>query len=161
MVERQFLTLEEDLAVDSGSAGATYDQSNLPPGASILAGTVVHSYLLHFNPEAKAELAGTTITFEDPILGVSGGGQSLQNSDFLAFADPDFGEASARHTAVYAGGAGREVAAGQAREGADSWKIHDDGRTITIALEAGGMDGGGLQDADQVRIVTRASLQRQ
>ena len=161
VVERQFLTLEEDLAVDSGGAGATYDQSNPPPGVSIPAGTVVHSYLFHFNPEARTELAGTTITFEDPILGVSGGGRSLQSSDFLAFADPDFGEASERHTAVYAGGAGREVGAGQAREGADSWKIHDDGMTITIALEAGGIDGGGQRDADQVRIVTQASLQRQ
>ena len=155
VVERQFVTLEEDLTVDSGGAPTTYDQNNLPPGASIAGGTVVHSYLLHFNPEAKTELAGTTITFEDPILGVSGGGRSLQSSDFLAFADPDFGEGPERRTAVRAG------AAGQSGEGADSWKIHDDGMTITIALEAGGMDAGGYQDADQVRIVTQASLQRQ
>ena len=146
VVERQFATLDEDLKVDSDGAAATYDESHPPSGASIAAGTVVHSYLFHYNPTAATKLEGAKVTFDDEILGVSVGLRTLPGSDFLAFANPNFGGAAERRTSVAAGD--------------DSWKILEDRRTIVIDLKGGGVNAGGHEDADQLRIVTKAALQR-
>ena len=90
----------------------------------IPAGTVVHSYLFHYNPTAATKLEGARITFDDEILGVSVGLRTLLGSDFLAFANPNLGGAGERRMSVGAGD--------------DSWKILEDRRTIVIDLKGGG-----------------------
>ena len=141
VVERQFLTLEEDLRVDSDGTATAYDAGHLPAGATIPRGTVVHSYLLHFAPGTATDLAGVEIRFDDPILGVAASSASLARSDFLAFADPDFGTSSDRGTLV-------------GEPDFDGWKVLEGGRQIIVDTRAGG-DG-----MDQLRILTRAALQR-
>ena len=141
VVERQFATLEEDLRVDSDGAAAAYDAGNLPAGATIPSGTVVHSYLFHFAPKAATDLGGVEIELDDPIVGVAAGSASLSGSDFLAFANPDFGTSSDRGTLV-------------GEPDFDGWKVLEGGKKIIVDTRAGG-DG-----VDQLRILTRAALQR-
>ena len=140
VVERQFATLDEDLAVESDGAPASYDAGNLPPGATVPAGTVVHSFLLHFAPTAAAGLSGVEIAFDDPILGVAASSASLAASDFLAFANPEFGASADRGALV-------------GESGGDGWEILADGTTIVIDVDAG------AEGVDQLRILTEASLQ--
>ncbi len=141
VVERQFATLEEDLRVDSDGTATAYDAGNLPAGATIPSGTVVHSYLFHFAPKAATDLGGVEIELDDPIVGVAAGAASLSGSDFLAFADPDFGTSSDRGTLV-------------GEPDFDGWKVLEGGKKIIVDTRAGG-DG-----VDQLRILTRAALQR-
>jgi hypothetical protein len=72
LVEQQGVTLGSDLSV--GAAG-TYDQANQPTFAgSIPAGSVVDSYLLHFDPVGSSGGSQQTvlgsITFDQAVLGV-------------------------------------------------------------------------------------------
>ena len=140
VVERQFATLDEDLAVESDGAPASYDAGNLPPGATVPAGTVVHSFLLHFAPTAAAGLSGVEIRFDDPILGVAASSASLAASDFLAFANPEFGASADRGALV-------------GESGGDGWEILADGTTIVVDVDAG------AEGVDQLRILTEAALQ--
>ena len=141
VVERQFATLGEDLAVDSDGAPASYDAGNLPPGAAVPAGTVVHSYLLHFAPTAAADLSGVEITFEDPILGVAASSANLAASDSLAFANPEFSSSADRGALV-------------GESDSDAWEILAGGTTIVVDVDAG------AEGVDQLRILTEAALQR-
>ena len=141
VVERQFATLEEDLRVDSDGTVTAYDAGNLPTGATIPSGTVVHSYLFHFAPKAATDLGGVEIELDDPIVGVAAGSASLSGSDFLAFASPDFGTSSDRGTLV-------------GEPDFDGWAVLEGGKKIIVDTRAGG-DG-----VDQLRILTRAALQR-
>ena len=141
VVERQFATLDADLAVESDGAPAAYDAGNPPTGATLGAGTVVHSYLLHFAPTAETGSSAVELTFDDPILGVAASPASLAASDFLAFANPDFGTSADRGTLV-------------GETDADGWELLADGTTIVIDLEAG------AEGLDQLRILTEAALQR-
>ncbi len=141
IVERQFATLGEDLAVESDGAPASYDGGNPPHGATVPAGTVVHSFLLHFAPTAAAGSGGVGITFDDPILGVAASSASLAASDFLAFADPEFGTPADRGSLV-------------GETDSDAWEILADGTTIVIDVDAG------AEGVDQLRILTQAALQR-
>ena len=141
IVERQFATLDEDLPVESDGDPASYDGGNPPHGATVPAGTVVHSFLLHFAPTAAAGLGGVEITFDDPILGVAASSASLAASDFLAFADPEFGAPADRGTLV-------------GESDSDGWEILADRSTIVIDVHAG------AEDLDQLRILTKAALQR-
>ncbi len=141
IVERQFATLDEDLIVESDGNPASYDGGNPPHGATVPAGTVVHSFLLHFAPTAEAGSGGVEITFDDPILGVAASSASLAASDFLAFADPEFGAPADRGTLV-------------GESDSDAWEILADGTTVVIDVHAG------AEGVDQLRILTRAALQR-
>ena len=140
VVERQFATLDEDLAVESDGAPASYGADNLPPGATVPAGTVVHSFLLHFAPTAATGLSGVEIKFDDPILGVAASSASLAASDFLAFANPEFGAAADRGALV-------------GETDSDGWEILADGTTIVIDV------GASAEGVDQLRILTEAVLQ--
>ena len=141
VVERQFVALEEDLNVENDGAATSYDADNPPHGATVPAGTVVHSYLLHFAPTATTDVSGVEITFDDPILGVAASSASLAASDFLAFADPEFGASTDRGTLV-------------AESDSDGWEILTDRTTIVIDVDAG------PEGLDQLRILTKAALQR-
>ena len=141
IVERQFATLDEDLAVESDGTPASYDAGNLPPGATVPAGTVVHSFLLHFAPTAAAGITGVEIELDDPILGVVASSAGLAASDFLAFADPEFGASADRGSVV-------------GQSDSDGWQILADGTTIVIDVHAG------AEGVDQLRILTKAALQR-
>ena len=141
VVERQFATLEEDLVVESDGATASYDADDPPQGATVPAGTVVHSYLLHFAPTTAADFSGVEITFDDPILGVAASSANLAASDFLAFADPEFSASADRGLLV-------------GESGSDGWEILADGTTIVVDVHAG------VEGMDQLRILTRSALQR-
>ena len=116
-VERQFATLELDLQVDSDGSPAKYDSDNLPSGATIDAGTVVDSYLVHFDHDA-ALTTNLSLTFDEVILGVIGDTTKLKDSDFLAFANPDFESSEDRGSLV-------------GESTGDSWEISDDGGLST------------------------------
>ena len=141
-VERQYVTLGADLAVDSDGSPASYDSGNLPPGATVLAGTVVHSYLLHFDPTETIEMTDLTIAFDQPILGVIGKDVRLDGSDFLAFGDPLFNASGQRRMLL-------------GESSFDGWAISADGRTIFIDTRAG------LGGLDELRILTQSPLQFQ
>ena len=141
VVERQFVTLEEDLKVDSDGTPAAYDANHLPAGATIARGTVVHSFLLHFAPVATAGITGVEIELDDPILGVVASSAGLAASDFLTFADPEFGASADRGALV-------------GESDSDGWEILADGTTIVIDVHAG------AEGVDQLRILTKAALQR-
>ena len=141
IVERQFATLDEDLPLESDGNPASYDGGNLPHGATVPAGTVVHSFLLHFAPAATDGITSVEITFDDPILGVAASSASLAASDFLAFADPEFGAPADRGTLV-------------GESDSDGWEILADRSTIVIDVDAG------PEGLDQLRILTKAALQR-
>ncbi|XAL99092.1 sulfatase-like hydrolase/transferase [Phycisphaeraceae bacterium D3-23] len=131
-LERQYATLQSDLTLDSdGSAGA----HNRDGSAMLARGTVVHSYLIHFDP-AESETVSFEITFEDTILGVIGENTLLEASDYLSYADPNFDPGGTRTL-----------------EGNDSWTISEGGKTITFNLSA---SANGL---DNARILTESSLQ--
>jgi len=139
ILERQLATLDEDMAVDSpGSpAGDFMDDAKLP-GGTVKAGTVVDSFLVHFNPQAEAD-ATVTITFDQKILGVIAGGRKLADSDGLAYRDPKFDDAASARGAL---------------EPADGgWTIGPKGRTMALKLHTD------ASDLDQVRILTEAAIQ--
>lgn len=109
-IERQYATLRDTLTVDSDGLAGTYDVTNT---ASLPAGTVVHSYLVHHDPTAS-NTAQFEITFEDKIIGVIGSSDLLAASDSLSFADPNF-----------------ETGRGL-NENQDNWTISNDGHTISF-----------------------------
>lgn len=137
-VERQFATLGADLTVDTDGSAATYDSNTIPSGATIAAGTVVDSYLVHFDPNT-IDTAVLSVTFDGEILGVIGDAAKLAGSDSLAFANPDVDDTGIRGTLV------EEL-------GGDEWTVSTDGHTIDITLKA--TDG-----LDELRILVRSSLQ--
>lgn len=113
-IERQYATLRQPLTVDSDGEAGTYDVGD---SATLDAGTVVHSYLVHHDPNAGST-AQFEVTFEDKIIGVVGSPDLLAASDSLSFADPNFE-------------AGRGLDANQ-----DSWTISNDGYTISFSSTA-------------------------
>lgn len=138
IVERQLATLEEDLAIDSpGTPKADFSNAaNLPRGV-ISAGTVVDSFLVHFDPGDEAT-ASVTIGCDQEIVGVIADAAKLVASDGLAYRDPVFGDAQS----------GR----GASETDDGGWTIGPDGRCITLNLRAD------ADDFDQVRILTTSPL---
>jgi len=72
--EQQGVELSEDLAVDIDSPGS-YSYAGPATSGTIPAGTIVTSYLVHYDPlvtyPAQAvEVTGCSITFDTPILGL-------------------------------------------------------------------------------------------
>ena len=114
-IERQYATLRETLTLDSDGSEGSHDVSDT---ATLPAGTVVHSYLVHHDPTG-GNMAQFEVTFEDKIVGVIGSPGLLDNSDSLSFADPNFQ-------------AGRGL-----DENQDSWTISSDGHTISFWSVAG------------------------
>ena len=146
-LERQYATLTENLAIDSdGTPGSYDDDATLPTGLSIEAGTVLHSFLAHYNP-LNDEALTVTLEFKGDILGVIADPSKLDNSDFLAFAEPVFD----------AGQNAKSPSRGMlfAEDADGGWTIGPDGRTITIHFQADGLS------YDQLRILTKSSLQFQ
>ena len=114
-IERQYATLREALTLNSGGSEGTHDVTGT---ATLPAGTVVHSYLVHHDPTG-GNTAQFEVTFEDKIIGVIGSPDLLANSDSLSFADPNFQ-------------ADRGLNTNQ-----DSWTISSDGHTISFWSVAG------------------------
>ncbi len=137
VVERQYATLNTPLAVDADGRAAIYDGSNQPPGGTIPAGSVVHSYLIHFDPGSTLTRT-VTLTFADPILGIIGDTNRLVASDFLAFRDPDFDPGTRRGSLV--------------GEAGDTWTVQSGGRAVHIAMSASAT-------LDEVRVLTLSPLQ--
>lgn len=142
-IERQYAVLDAPLNVDSTGAAGSFDATSLPTGAVIDAGEVVHSFLVHFDPDISSgdESIQFEIEFEDQILGVIGDAGRLDDSDFLAFAEPVFETGNSfRGTLI--------------TEQADGgWSIGADGKSLTVNLLAG---SGGI---DQLRVITQAILE--
>jgi len=87
-IERQYATVLETLVTDSDGTVGTH---NITGEASLAAGTVVNSYLVFHDPVSNNNQADFEITFEDKIVAVIGTGSILPESDYLSFADPNFG----------------------------------------------------------------------
>lgn len=139
IVERQLATLAENLEVDSlGTSGDYLDTSDMP-GGTLTAGTVVESFLVQGHPVSQMIETSMTIEFENEILGVIADTTKLIASDYLASRDPAFGdELSVRGTLEPSDG---------------GWSIQSDGRTIELFFDIS------ASDLDQIRILTRSSLQ--
>lgn len=131
-LERQHATLRETLMLDSDGAVGTYNRTGQ---ASLVAGTVVNSYLIHFDPDSDDTEVTFQITFEDEIVGVIAETGLLEASDSLSFADPEF-----------------ETQAFRGLDSGDGWTITGDGHTIQFSISDS------LAQMDQVRILTRSSL---
>jgi len=140
IVERQLATLLTALEVDTTGTPGTYDDTSNMPGGTIAAGTVVESFLLHYDPSSlTAANVEVDLDFENEILGVIADDRKLVDSDFLAFRDPVFGDALSGRGAL------------EPRDG--GWTIGADGRSIALWFRVG---SSGL---DQIRILTKSSLQ--
>lgn len=131
-LERQHATLFAELTLDSDGADGQYDTTDT---ATLTAGTVVNSYLIHFDPDANNTEASFELTFDDVIVGVIGETGLLAASDDLSFADPEFDGTSIRGA-----------------ESPDQWLISNDGLTIAFDLRA---SAAGM---DQIRILTRSVM---
>ena len=81
--EQQNVTLTEDLAVDITQTGS-YSHQTAPTPGTIPSGTVVSSYIVHFDEEGgqALDLSGS-ITFDRPILGLIMLTDSLTDTDSL------------------------------------------------------------------------------
>jgi len=87
--EKQNYVLKEDLYVDLFvTTGGIFDSEDDLTSGTIPAGTHINSHLVHFDPIGSntVTLEGS-ITFDQKIIGVILKLDSLQNSDFLGFAD--------------------------------------------------------------------------
>lgn len=145
-IERQYVTLDASLDVDTTGVAGTYDSTNVPTGEMVAAGEIIHSYLLHFDPEISSgqQIIQVDLEFEDEILGVIGRSDRLDDSDFLAFAEPGF------DTGNDINSPGRGTLFAESSDG--GWTINPDGRSITVGMQAG------PAGIDQLRVITRAIL---
>ena len=132
-LERQYATVQQDLTVDSSGAIGRHTVKDV---TSLQAGSVVHSFLVHYDPTSADGLAEVTITFEDEILGVIGESALLAASDDLSFGDPNF-----------------EPAESRGLESSDSWTISNRGRTISFNMTTSD------HAIDEARVLTEANLQ--
>ncbi len=131
-LERQHATLQEDTEVDSLGEDGTY---SIGDSATLSEGTVVNSYLMHFNPTSSNSVNATAkFTFNEKILGVIGGSILLTDTDYLSFADPNF-----------------EPSFNRRMDAADGWEILDDGHTIEFDVRA-------TNFIDNARVLTASSL---
>ena len=131
-VERQHATLAADTEVDSLGEDGNYSNAN---EATIAKGTVVNSYLMHFNPTSNNQVNATaSFTFDEKIVGVIGGSSLLIDTDYLSFADPNF-----------------DASFNRRMDTADGWEILDDGHTIEFDVRA-------TNFIDEARILTASSL---
>lgn len=132
-LERPHATLLADTDVDSLGENGTY---SIGDSAQLAEGTVVNSYLMHFNPTGGNQVNATArFTFEDRIVGVIGGFDLLVDTDYLSYADPNF-----------------ETSFNRRMDTADGWEILDDGFTIEFDLRA-------TNFIDNARILTASSIQ--
>lgn len=141
--ETQGVQLPAPLSVDIGAGGRfdVFSNQALRGVASLLpAGTVVDSYLVHFDtpgrPRRQTSFAGeVSLTFAEPILGVVVRGATLQATDgLLGLAQTAYLRSNIR------GLENRD----------DDITLSEDMRTLTfVSLRGSG------RDLDQVRIVTR------
>ncbi len=143
-VERQLATLKDDLNIDAPGTPMTWNASNIDQlgGQTLSAGTVVDSFLIHFDTNDALKTGEITVRFDQEILGVIASNKQLAASDYLSFGDPDFGT---DHD-------GRQTLWG---ENSDSITIGVDRKSITANLT---VSSNGL---DELRIITRAALQNQ
>ncbi|MFQ5847729.1 MAG: PEP-CTERM sorting domain-containing protein [Candidatus Methylomirabilales bacterium] len=83
--ESQNVSLSGNLLISFASPG-TFTSNSPFPGGSILSGTIVNSYFLHFDPVGEPTNLVTvtgTVTFNEKILGVIAESPKLLNSDPL------------------------------------------------------------------------------
>lgn len=130
-LERQYATLRESVTMDSDGSPGLHDFNG---EATLPAGKVVHSYLVHHDPANNSNTVAFDITFEDDIVGVIGEGSLLRAAGGLSFGDPDFGSTN------------------WGLNGADNWTISADRRTISFSSTVS-------TGVDQVRILTESSMQ--
>ena len=117
--------------MDSDGSPGMHDFNGV---ATLPAGTVVHSYLVHHDPANNSNTVAFDITFEDDIVGVIGDGSLLREVESLSFADPDFGGTA------------------WGLNPADNWTISADRRTISFSSTVS-------TGVDQVRILTESTMQ--
>ncbi|MEM7386719.1 MAG: hypothetical protein AAF514_17415, partial [Verrucomicrobiota bacterium] len=82
LCESEFHTLANNLTVGEVNVGDIFTKANKPLNATIAAGTVVNSTMIHFDPNPTANVAGT-ITFPTPILGIIWSNGQLDATDGL------------------------------------------------------------------------------
>ncbi|MCU4137855.1 MAG: hypothetical protein MW689_001426 [Thermodesulfobacteria bacterium] len=134
--EKQNYVLEEDLYVDLFvTTGGIFDSEDDLTFGTIPAGTHINSHLVHFDPIGyNTTILEGSITFDQKIIGVILKLNSLQNSDFLGFADT-FDNGSLR---------GLEW-------GYDSFVISDDLKTLSMHLHTN-------VHLDNIRILTEVPI---
>lgn len=113
--------------------------------ASIRAGQVCDSYLLHFDPAGKQAEVTITMTFPRPILGVITVGSVLYDTDAFC-AKPEMGLPL---RSDFEDGTGRGRGIDPDPTSQDALVLSDDRRTLTLTLEA--------HSVDQVRVLTEPS----
>ena len=121
-LERQYATLRESLMMDSDGSEGTHDVTDT---ANLAAGTVVNSYLVHYDPSVSNPV-DFELTFADRIIGVIGAPDLLPASDPLSFAEPNF-----------------EPNRGL-DEDEDNWMISADGHSISFSFAMEGQDPAGV-----------------
>ena len=134
--EKQNYVLEEDLNVDLFvTTGGTFDSQGDLTSGTIPAGTHINSHLVHFDPiGSNTVILEGSITFDQRIIGVILTLNSLQNSDFLGFANT-FDDGSLR---------GLEW-------GYDWFGISDDLKTLSMHLHTN-------VQLDNIRILTEVPI---
>jgi len=122
-IERQYATLREPVDMNSDGSPGMHDLDGV---ATLSAGNVVHSYLVHYDPTVSSPV-DFEVTFADKIVGVLGAPNLLPASDALSFAHPNF-----------------EPERGLS-EDVDSWMISNDGHTISFSFTAEAEDPAEVQ----------------
>ena len=130
-VERQNVKLGADLAVDANSPG-TFTAPGA--GATINAGTIVNSHIVHFDGATPGNVVTGSITFDTAILGIIWNDAGLDGTDAL------LGNAATTYPPAMTAGRGLF-------DGNDSITISPDGKTLTFSLEDAGV-------LDQFRVLT-------
>jgi len=138
--EKQNYVLEEDLYVDLFvTTGGIFDSEDDLTSGTISAGTHINSHLVHFDPIGSntVTLEGS-ITFDQKIIGVILKLDSLQNSDFLGFADT-FDDGNLRGLELWG-------------QGVQDWfEISDDLKTLSMHLYTN-------VQLDNIRILTEVPI---
>lgn len=137
--EVQESTLISDVFVNATAPGF-YDATGMPVTEFIPAGTVVDSYLLHFDPIGQPGpdpvSLGGTISFSGTIIGV------IFKTNELLLSDAELGA----HGTIY----GDAISRGLETSGPDFFTIAPDAKDITVLFNARGV-------FDEVRIITMHS----
>ena len=135
--EKQNYVLEEDLYVDLFvTTGGIFDSEDDLTFGTIPAGTHINSHLVHFDPIGyNTTILEGSITFDQKIIGVILKLDSLQNSDFLGFADT-FDDGNLRGLELW---------------GQDWFEISDDLKTLSMHLYTN-------VQLDNIRILTEVPI---
>lgn len=138
--ERQNIRLNRNIRANITQPGSYSRQGRKSPGI-IPKGTVVNSYMLHFDPPGRRNQATASgrATFNEEIIGIIVGSNPLKNTD-RALGLP----------IVYPQGNARGLEFQNNPNRGDSIDLSFNRRTVTLNLRA-------RMSVDQVRVITRAN----